>query len=136
MSGNYPPGVSGNEPQIAGYDEAVMTMTCSEVGLCLYPKTLVDDLLDEVSQVFTVPRTVRSEGQRGWRPENDAERLVRAQNRLLKVREELDTAVRYDEDAMCGFSGQVDVQINRTVVTWTCPWCGAEHEDDLAEEDR
>ena len=45
MSGNYPPGVSGNEPQIAGYDEAVMTMTCSEVGLCLYPKTLVDDLL-------------------------------------------------------------------------------------------
>lgn len=30
MSSNYPPGVTGNEPQIAGWDE--ITVTCPECG--------------------------------------------------------------------------------------------------------
>lgn len=32
MASNYPPGVSGNEPQIAGYDERVISCGCPECG--------------------------------------------------------------------------------------------------------
>lgn len=128
MSGYYPPGVTGNEPQIAGSVDLVVEKQCGSDGIDVYPKLLVDELIGNVSQVLTSRRTVRQEGD-GLREETNKERLLRAQNELLRMREELDRAGMTTDDA-CTFDGEVDAQVWNFTLTWTCPWCGAEHEDD------
>lgn len=39
------------------------------------------------------------------------------------------------EDVECPFKGTVDVQYWNHRVTWTCPLCGYDHEEDLPEPD-
>lgn len=107
---NYPPGVTGNEPQIAGYPD---------------PGTDVRECQADAATMtrYSVLEAIRD----AWRvPKQGELTAAEALDRLQAAIDALDT----DEDGVCAFEGPVEITYAHGVESWECPNCGHEHEDE------
>lgn len=112
MSSNYPPGVTGHEPQIAGDEEIVERRDCDE----------------EVPWVRADPIRSRAIGLIA------AARREPLTSALMTGLQALDQAL--DDDhvrlAPCDWSGEVTIRVDRGGTGyWICRGCGIEHTEDL-----
>lgn len=103
MSSNYPPGVTGNEPEIAGYPTSASIRECQAEAATLTRYSVLD-----------VVRSV------------DLSDPSRARDLLKAAIDALPT----DEDGVCMYEGPVEVEHVGDIDFWECPNCGAEHEDE------
>lgn len=115
---NYPPGVSGMEPEIAGLPEFELARTCdNESALYVPAKTVTDQIYWLSQEIAKLNR-------------ND---LVRPGmfDRVTSMLEELIVATTRDgAEFACEWDDKVDVEYSNGMVFWVCPRCGMEHEDD------
>lgn len=120
MSGNYPPGVTGNEPQIRGpLSEFTVHRYCDQDSVAYVPAFVVAEVLEQFSGAL-------AQSQSGGLTEIAQERF------LAGARDRLELHVA---EFACDWEGDVDVQLwDGGIINWTCPRCGSEHEDDYAEE--
>ena len=112
---NYPPGVTGNEPEIAGYPSMTLDKQCEE-DVPYIATWVVTEHLDGIAAVIarsddTIPAIIEQLGHLWEHLNKDA------------------------VDVTCGFDGDVDAEMAYGVAYWTCPRCGTEHEDSYDEED-
>lgn len=115
MSSNLPPGVTGNEYEIAGPD-----FERDEERACM-----IRDL--DV-------RTISSYGES--RIKHAIEQLSGAANVMVAVgylRTALLDINHVEMDAECPFEGVVTVTGYQGVVTWECPLCRFVHEDEMED---
>ena len=115
---NYPPSVTGLEPQITGGCEGawIEERTCdSEVPFV------------HRYQIQTLLTAVKVRQMTGLHPEA---RLAGVLQDLQQFEKDVDPGVHY---AVCGFQGEVEVTLvgRNGPESWTCPWCGTEHENEL-----
>ena len=104
MSWNLPPGVTGSEWQIAGPDfEQDMERVC-EADVETVPLHLAQEILDAVVSA-----------KAGGMPDTDKYAILIRQSFI---------------GGPCGWEGEVTVTGYRGVLTWTCPACGTDHEDE------
>lgn len=109
---NYPPGVSGNEPQIAGYPEKQTIRTCGAVDVEV--RIMPDDLdtwINAMSKMLE--HTVTEASIRSYA------------TGIVSVYKSLEYKTFITE---CLFKGDVDVQMHPYAEYWQCPLCGTEHE--------
>lgn len=114
MLSNYPPGVTGNELEIAGPDwEGEIEVTCGERDVSL--QCMENGDIDNIKRIASV------KGAQGSGKTRDADviqqSLRRALSRLIDV-----------TLAVCPFEGEVAAWRYRRVLHWQCPLCGTEHE--------
>lgn len=103
MGGYYPPGVTGMEPEIAGYPEGTMNVECQHTTDTLVRKAVLEAATDAWERGLNI-------------------------NDLIPILEEM----QHDPDGVCMFDGEVEVQyVDRTTFVWECPMCGHEHEEEL-----
>ena len=100
----YPPGVTGNEPEIAGYPTSECFREC-QADVPTFTRYSVYEVVNSV----------------------DLSDPSRARDRLHAAIDALPT----DEDGVCSFEGLVEVEHAGDVEFWTCPNCGEEHESEL-----
>lgn len=113
MTSNYPPGVSGHEPQISGPDaEFDEERQCLARGIDV--KTITDYGLGQIEQAIL--------DLHGQEPNRMA---VTA--RLYSALGDVEHAV---VDETCPFSGVVTVTAYGGSLTWVCPLCRREHEEE------
>lgn len=112
----YPPGVTGNEPEIAGLHESVMEVSCRRDEAVTLYRYQVLDLVDSVLQRVRGYRTVSAN--------------LGAVTVVERLREDL---LALDEaSSPCDWEGAADVVwADRTTFTWTCPQCGSDWEDEV-----
>lgn len=121
---NYPPGVSGFEPEIAGYDEVSLSVECrASATLRIYGEDARARMREAVRTAETVQRLLESGA--------DTDRVARQVEVLLGTlkRVPVDT-VDYDPDE-CPFEGDVEGFVVGDRTQWTCPFCEALHEDEI-----
>ncbi len=122
MSGFYPPGVTGNEPEIAGYPEGTYSAPACK-GYLEDVRVQPLDLLDMLARVDTA----LGEG-----------RLADARGLLARITHDA-SEMPTTTDVECGWEGKVDAVFvggRRTyTVHWTCPQCGSEQEEDREHGD-
>lgn len=126
MSGYYPPGVTGNEWQIAGTPETSEHVECT-AEIVVAPTYLVTEAMEDLNKLV-----LRLRGMILADAPADKKLLEKhtlgIEIRLLKLKEELDTGM----EAECNFEGDVDGQIRGgDLFVWTCPRCGTENEKDV-----
>lgn len=124
---NYPPGVTGFEPQIAGYPEGEYLVTTPCTGYIDEARIQPDWLPDQLQHIVGI-----LDGTVLVRPSDSP--TARARVRLLDLISELQK-MPVGHDIECGFEGKVDAQFEHfgrsaTRVYWTCPICGKECEED------
>jgi hypothetical protein len=111
---NYPPGVTGHEPAIAGYPERTETVECHRSDAAALYRHEVIDLID-------------GHLQRG------RERMARGRfeaniDHLQQLRDALDDLS--DAEAECEWEGEVEGWVDGYDFEWTCPQCGSEHTEE------
>jgi hypothetical protein len=111
---NYPPGVTGNEPQIAGYPEQDMEVECGNSLGRFLGVHQVRTLLVEMQDQF------RSMGV------SNAGSPVAAMHEVLDALDDQEETV-----AACQWSGTVTAQIADGEAWWDCPMCGAEQSEEI-----
>ena len=115
MLSNYPPGVTGNEPEINGPEwEGEIERDCSNGGeVYVISRDLVRRMQKwEETKGQTLPSEVAF-----------MERML-----LIAVAHELKSLVPVDID--CPFYGNVDAVIYDGMLLWECPLCGTEYEEE------
>lgn len=112
MLSNYPPGVSGHEPQIVGHEEITLSVTCGET---------IDTVLSAaaLALVTAAHRAVHAANA-------EADTMIGAVRRLRDGMRDLSTIT-----TTCPFDGEVVAEQDGYVARWTCPLCDAEHEVEL-----
>ena len=122
---NYPPGVTGNEPEIAGYDEGVRHVECDEEATAVYAHE-VKSLVSEAAFRLEIAARSASEGVLAESLPVVVERIAR------QMRSDVLALAEAEETVECGFVGEVDVVYgaDRTAFAWDCPRCGYEHEEE------
>lgn len=124
---NYPPGVTGHEPQIAGYNSHDVSVECLSEDVSGVPTALVMSLLADIAQALTAPGGLYLD-----RPDHLVrDDVARARQRIENARDALKAAD--GEHVECGFEGDVEAVIEYGTLYWTCPWCGTAHEDNIEE---
>lgn len=132
---NLPPGVTGHEREIEGADEIRISGVCDKVGIAVYPKYMVDELVQDMKAMVVWPKTVGvDEVGGGWRLETTDEVRVRVRKRFHEMIASLDSNDEIVAQIPCGFDGDVDADGWNDVAAWTCPRCGAEHEQEIASD--
>lgn len=121
---DLPPGVSGREPQITGYDES------EEPVLCLEPGPLLVLTADAAEEVRSLRRQVERSRNLGSildvLGEPGARSALREQQ-ILDLAELLEAAPVVE--ASCPFAGIVTVRSHPdTGAWWECPVCGRTQE--------
>lgn len=110
MSSNFPPGVTGFEPQIAGYPERDEVHACEAYDVKIKVSTgYAEDAIQTVINRLKAGQTTAYD-----------ERLL--QDALGDIAE--------TEVEQCPFVGEVTVTYGEGVETWTCPLCRTEHVDE------
>lgn len=109
---NYPPGVTGMEPQIRGCDEAEAEVECDSYG-----KVWVVNKTDIEFWVAEAFRRIR-----------DGKSVAGCLSNI-----QADIEMGFEVEVDCEFKGKVDAQF-MGVRLWTCPLCNTEHEDEPDEE--
>lgn len=146
---NLPPGVTGNEYQIAGPDfERDESRECPSEGFTIktttgYGEKQIDAALD---LILDVQKSLRGLPVRNLDSKTDpyritmsnfvsAEEVEVAARRLTAVTAYLRTALSevetVDVDGECPFAGDVTVQGYNGVVSWECPVCRTTHEEEI-----
>lgn len=112
MLSNYPPGVSGNEPEIAGFPEGSRFVECDNDEAVGLSREQVEDAV------------------RAYSPAPDGGEP------LSRVLRELPEAVVGE----CQFSGEADGAWTHTrpssiaIFSWTCPWCGLDQDTEVTDD--
>ena len=120
---NYPPGVTGREWQIAGYDaEEEAYRECGKGG---YVHVMTADALREINRI----KVLLAEIAEGKKPASLAETLV---SNLEYLVNHYINGVEIDK---CPFAGEVVIGWYRKEGDWECPLCGWEHREELPEPD-
>ena len=121
---NYPPGVTGNEPQIAGLNEGVEQRTCVRSG----DRTLVSPYTLELRDNLIACQNDYEEGRI-----SEGQYIIRMTSivRMIDFEKRWDSIV---EDHQCTFSGEVDVEFDRYLLYWECPQCGEQYEEEIDME--
>jgi hypothetical protein len=118
---NYPPGVTGNEFQIAGPDkESDEVRTCGKEGVTVLT---VSDL-----DVLYLERSIEM-----LRADNAAKHpnaVTLALQRLHQIKSSIEDV----EVVKCPFEGLVTVIGYQGVASWTCPLCREEHDEEYGDE--
>jgi hypothetical protein len=119
---NYPPGVTGNEYEIAGADaEWIEERQCNN---------------DEFDYVMVSPEAFKyaSElGSRCWNL-NDRDEIIKEIGKHLR---QLNTLFNLTggsgevQHGKCGFVGDVMLESYRDKIYWSCPTCGKDHEETI-----
>lgn len=121
---NYPPGVSGLEPQIAGYPERTIVKSCGAEGVDL---RVIDPWLIERSKELIEKVDFSAVQGRNYSSDlNLSNYWGRGVYHVLLYLSQQDLKI---EDTICPFDGEVDTQYDRECEWWICPLCGTEHED-------
>lgn len=120
---NYPPGVTGNEPQIRGWDDEQDESV--ECGMGGYVKVFTPDAEREIERI----KVLLAEIAEGKKPASLAATLVVNLDYLVKRRIE---GVEIED---CPFAGEVSVCWSDKRGYWTCPLCGWNHEVEAPEPD-
>lgn len=141
---NYPPGVTGFEPQIAGYPERVRHVTCDRQDaewmsaaavhrLVASVRRRSNDTDARVSELLDAARDTRDRGE--------AESYRRVDSLRAAERHFVRSAVALIDgvevvDRPCTFDGRVDGYVDPVgrSFSWTCPECGTEHEDEEVDD--
>lgn len=121
MSG-YPPGVTGNEPAIAGYPEGTYSITCKGY----MPPTAKVAPRDIFEQIVAIANLIGSGA-----PERASYRLGQLHGELLQMPEAVDVACNFEGEVDAWFSGGKDSY----TAHWECPRCGTEDEEDRDRDD-
>jgi hypothetical protein len=114
---DYPPGITGREPEIAGYQEGTENVSCDNDSALWYPAHVVNEMLADY-MTFAAKAIGNPLG-------------IDVQGKHLKERW---TALldEHSGEFACDFEGEVDcAYTNEGLRLWTCPRCGVEHEDDM-----
>ena len=114
---NYPPGVTGNEFEIAGPQwEDTVERVCEAQDVSV--RVIERDVADAIKH---------------WQQSRKTDDEARAQQSMLWM---LRDALVDDFDAeQCQFEGKVDAWGYGGVTHWTCPKCGTEHEEEPDEDE-
>lgn len=119
----YPPGVTGMEPEIAGYPEGTMNVECSSTGATLMAYE-VHAAVNDLSFRLEVAAKNAAAMQK---PLPDVVLQIAQQ-----LRDDLGGLEEAEESQDCDFEGEVDVVFtSRTTYEWECPRCGNEQEGEL-----
>lgn len=124
MSGYYPAGVTGNEPQISGPGEAVVQVECDGEEATVVPSLVVTPVLADLR--YTLNHMMHLSAD---------EAALRLPG-ILKAVEDLTERVEELEDNAdfeCPFDGDVDMQFVGPNQRWTCPVCAKEHEESIPD---
>lgn len=116
---NYPPGVTGMEPEIAGYPEVDMEVECADTDAPLLG-------------AFEVVRLIQDEliVQMGREARGDTPNWSEW---VWKVLDEIEDLVEMTGE--CGWNGVTTTQIADGEAQWSCPRCGKVQSVEL-EDDR
>lgn len=106
MSSNYPPGVTGNEPEIAGRPMRTMNVDCEQESLDMVPAHWAREVVKDLAS----PHPTR----RDW--EELADLLADS---------------GWTVETECGFGGDVEVEVEGNTAYWECPRCGQDNEYEL-----
>lgn len=109
MSGYYPPGVTGNEPQIAGYPEIEMEVECGESDTYFLGLYQVREMIMDL----------------GFAGQGTVEMCMTAKDVLDGI-DGLDIAERD-----CSWQGTVAVEIEGDQAYWNCPRCGSSQSEQI-----
>src|SRR6059036_3894740 len=122
MSGNYPDGVTGSEPAIAGYPEGTYSITCKGY----MPDTSKVAPRDILEQILTVANLIGSGA-----PDRASFRLGQLHAELLQMPNAVDVECNFEGKVDAWFSGGRDAY----TAHWECPRCGTEGEEDRERGD-
>lgn len=120
---NYPPGVSGNEFQIAGYPERTTKKVCGAEGVPLniadpWVSARATELLNEIDFDAVKGRDYST-------------KVILSNHRARNIYHLLLAAAdqTFYAEGDCPFEGDIDTQYDYNYEWWSCPICGTEHED-------
>lgn len=124
MFSNYPDGVTGNEPAIAGLQEMVMTVTCEQEECKVVPAEAVTVKAQSINKMAgRMLAGTTGEAYGLIAP------LAAATEQLIELIGELEDNGEFS----CPFTGEVDVQVDKTQAYWNCPVCGIDNATDLED---
>lgn len=106
---NYPPGVTGNEWQIAGPEEREVSLACSSEGFTAL--TITGYGKDQIAQAI-----------------EDLSGEPNPTLALSRLHSALSDIADVDIDGPCPFEGDVTVYQTDGPPTWECPLCRTLHE--------
>ena len=120
---NYPPGVTGNEYEIAGGEETEEYWQCE--GMVSAITVSMPTIQDMSEQIFTVFTKLREHSYTSY--QELVNQNVRSIKRTLEDLIHSDEVVEVD----CGFNGTVLMERYKNKKWWSCPNCRTEHEIEL-----
>lgn len=126
MASNYPPGVTGREPQIAGpFFEGLREMECHTPDVELH---IIDTRLRYALQQRNTTLDMMRRGERLQSWNWDLDRADRTIAELVGKGHIFDTYIV----AECPFEGEVEVirYSEHAPLEWVCPVCDTEHEEE------
>lgn len=126
---SYPPGVTGNEPQIAGYPSTMVARTCRDArGEATRTEWLpVARIREEIDHIATSLHAALTN------PDAAQGHVLQAGWPLAALRQAtFDDAAEFE----CDFDGDVEVELHGSTEVWRCPTCWTLHEEDATPEPR
>jgi hypothetical protein len=120
---NYPPGVTGNEYEIAGGEETEEYWECESMTSSI---TISMNMLQEMADDgLTIYNRLKEHNYTSYQALID--------QKLKSLRDKIHGYIHSDDviDGDCGFAGYVLKESYRNKQWWSCPNCGTEHEVEL-----
>jgi hypothetical protein len=117
---NYPPGVTGNEYEIAGGEETEEYWECESMTSSI---TISMNMLQEMADDgLTIYNRLKEHNYTSYQALID--------QKLKSLRDKIHGYIHSDDviDGDCGFAGYVLKESYRNKQWWSCPNCGTEHE--------
>lgn len=117
---NYPPGVTGREPQIAGYPEVERELDCDNVDVEV---TIIDH--HHLHEIGTIAR-----GMREFTRELEGLTMMETKRRLRQMADLLEYHVRDSCTTTlehCPFSDEITWTVDAAELSVECPVCGKQH---------
>jgi hypothetical protein len=120
---NYPPGVTGDEYEIAGASETEEYWECeSMVTAVIVNMPMIKEMSEDIFTVFT---SLRDHSYTSYQALVDQK--VKNIKRTLEDLTHSNDAIEVD----CGFHGYVLMQSYKNKKWWSCPSCQEEHETEI-----
>jgi hypothetical protein len=120
---NYPPGVTGNEYEIAGGMETEEYWECeSAVSGITISMNLLQEMADDGLTIYN-----------RLKEHNYASYQALIDQKLKSLRDKIHGFIHSDDvtDGDCGFAGYVLMESYKDKKWWSCPNCGTEHEIEI-----
>lgn len=120
---NYPPGVTGNEYEIAGGEESEVYWECESMTSGI---TISMHMLEEMADDgLTIHNRLKEHNYTSYQALID--------QKLKSLRDKIHGYIHSDDviDGDCGFAGYVLMESYKNKTWWSCPNCGTEHEIEM-----